>query len=84
MQDANFSGKQYSLHCWIVEPGESKYVYHLSDDRNHNPMFVNDVLNDIFKLWEINDETIIISDNAPTQYNNLFACKIYQTNIMFA
>ena len=32
VQDAHFSGKQYTLHCAIIEPGEQKYVYHLSDD----------------------------------------------------
>ena len=85
MQDANFAGKQYSLHCWIVESGENKYVHHVRDDTNHDPMFVNEVWKDIFKRWEMKDETIIIkSDNAPTQYNNLSACKIYQANVMFA
>ena len=70
--DAHFSGKQYS-HCSIVEPGENKYVYYLSDDTNHDPVFVNEVLEDIFKFWNITDETIIIkSDNAPTQYKNKF------------
>ena len=73
VQDAHFSGKQYSLHCSIVEPGENKYVYHLSDDTNHDPVFVNEDLEDIFKRWNIKDETIIIkSDNAPTQYKNKF------------
>ena len=72
--DAHFSGKQYSLHCSIVEPGENKHVYCLSDDTNHDPVFVNEVLEDIFKCWHITDETIIIkSDNAPTQYKNKFA-----------
>ena len=74
VQDAHFSGKQYSLHYSKGEPGENKYVYHLSDDTNHDPVFVNEVLEDIFKRWIIKDETIIIkSDNAPTQYKNKFA-----------
>ena len=34
VQDAYFSGKQYSLHCLIVEPGENKY------DINHDSIFV--------------------------------------------
>ena len=69
VQDAHFSGKHYSLHCSIVEPGENKYVYHLSDDTNDDPVFVNEVLEDIFKRWNIKDEIIIIkSDNAPTRY----------------
>ena len=66
VQDVHFSGKQYLLHCWIVEPGENKYVYHLSNDTKHDPVFVNKVLEDIFKGWNIKDETIIIkSENAP-------------------
>ena len=40
-QDAHFSEKQYSPHCSIVEPGKNKYVYHLSDDTNYDPVFVN-------------------------------------------
>ena len=66
--------KQYSLNCSIVEPGENKYVYHLSYDTNHDPVFVNEVLEDIFKCWNIKDETIIIkSDNAAAQYKSKFA-----------
>ena len=46
----------------------------MSDDTNHDPVFVNEVLEDIFKRWNIKDETIIIkSDNVPTQYKNKFA-----------
>ena len=53
VQDAHFSGKQHSLHCSIVEPGENKYAYHLSDDTNHDPVFVNEVLQDIFKRFQL-------------------------------
>ena len=74
VQDTHFSGKQYSLYCSIVEPGENKYVYCLSDDANRDPVFVNEVLEDIFRHWNIKDETTIIkSDNAPTQYKSKFA-----------
>ena len=74
VQDAHFSGKQYSLHCSSVEHGDNECVYRLSDDTNHEPVFANEVLEDIFKRWNIKDETIIIkSDNAPTQYKNKFA-----------
>ena len=48
-------------------------MYHLSNDTNHYPVSVNEVLEDFFKRWNIIDETIIIkSDNAPTQYKNRF------------
>ena len=33
VQGAHFSGKQYTLHCSIVDPGMNKYVYHLCDDK---------------------------------------------------
>ena len=74
MQEAHFSGKQYTLHCSIVEPGMNKYVYHLCDDTKHDPVFVNEVLEDIFTKRNIKNETVIIkSDNAPTQYKNQYA-----------
>ena len=67
VQEAHFSGKQYTLHCSIVQPGENKFVYHLSDDTTHDPSFVHQVLEDIFDCWNIRNETIIIkSDNALT------------------
>ena len=69
VQEAHFSGKQCALHCTIVQPGEVKFVYHLSDGTNHDPSFVQQVLEDIFDRWEIRDKTIVVkSDNAPNQY----------------
>ena len=39
VQDAHFIGKQYALHYVVIEPGEQKYVYHLSDDSAvHDPL----------------------------------------------
>ena len=49
VQHVPFSGKQHTLLCSIVETGENKYVYQVSDDTNHDPVFVNEVLDDIFK-----------------------------------
>ena len=86
VQEAHFSGKQYTLHCSIVEPGMSKYVYHLCDDTKHDPVFVNEVLEDIFTKRNIKNETVIIkSDNAPTQYENQYAFFLLQqiANIYF-
>ena len=48
VKSAHFSGMQYSLHCSIVESGNEKYVYHISDDTTHDPSFVKSVLEDIF------------------------------------
>ena len=77
VQDAHFSGKQYYLHCSIVEPGTQKYFYHLSDDTTHNPEFAHEVL---FDKLSIKNETIMIkSDNVPTQYKNKYAFNSIQT-----
>ena len=48
VQNAHFSGKQHALHCTIVQPGEIKFVYHLSDDTTHHLSFVHQVLEGIF------------------------------------
>ena len=78
VQEAHFSGKQYSLHCSIVQPGDNKFVYHLSDDTTHDPILFHQILDDIFDRWNIRNETIIIkSDNAPTQYKNKWAFQSY-------
>ena len=74
VQVAHFSGKQYTLHCSIVEPGMNKYVYHLCHDMKHDPVFVSEVLEDIFTKRNSKIETVIIkSENAPTQYKNQYA-----------
>ena len=74
VQDAHFWGKQYSLHCSIVEPGAQKYFYHLSNDATYDPKFVHEILVDLFDKLCIKNETIMIkSDNAPTQYKNKYA-----------
>ena len=73
VQEVHFSGKQYGLHCTIVQPGEVKFVYHLNDDTTHDPSFVQQVL-------EIRDETIVVkSDNAPFQYKNKWAFESYSS-----
>ena len=73
-QDAHFSGKQYTLHCSIVEPDDPKYVYHLCDDIKHDPTYVHLVLEDIFDDKGYKDTYVIIkSDNASNQYKDLYA-----------
>ena len=74
VQEAHFSGKQYTLHCSIVGPVMNEYVYHLCDNTKHDPVFVNEVLEEIFTKRNIKNETVIIkSDNAHTQYKNQYA-----------
>ena len=65
-QDTHFSGKKYTLHYSIVQPGDQKYIYHRCDDTTHNPTFVHLVLGNIFETRSIKNEAIIIeNDNAP-------------------
>ena len=35
-----------------MQPGEVKFMYHLSDDKTHDLSFVHQVLEDIFR-WEV-------------------------------
>lgn len=70
-QSAHFSGKQFTLHCAIVEPTEYRYHYHISDDTKHDGIFVDHVLRDIIEKYDIKNEDLWIqSDNASSQYKN--------------
>ena len=71
-QDANFSGKQFILHCVIFQPGQAKYVYHASDDTTHDLFFVYQELTNI--KWGVKNEAVSIkSDNTPTRHKNKYA-----------
>ena len=84
--EAHFWGKQYAFHCTIVQPGEVKFVYDLSDDTTHDPSFVQQVQEDIFDRWEIRDETIVVKgDNDLTKTSGHLNLTVHlQKNIMFA
>ena len=59
------------MDCTIMQPGEIKFAYHLSDDIPHDLSFVHQVLEDVFDRREIGAETVVIKgDNTPTQYKN--------------
>ena len=63
-----------------MQPGEVKFVYHLSDDTTHDPSFVQQVLEDIFDHWVIRDETIVVKgNNTRTQYKNKWAFEFYSS-----
>ena len=71
VQSAHFPGKQFTLHCAIAEPFDTRYHYHLSDDTIHDGIFVNQVLRDLVLKYDIHDEDLWIqSDNASCQYKN--------------
>ena len=79
VQSAHFSGKQHTLHCAIFQPGETKFHYHISDDTKHDPVFVHEVLRDLIHHYDIRNEDIMIqSDNAPTQYKSRHAFALLQ------
>ena len=79
VQSAHYSGKQFTLHCAIVDPTEKRYHFHLSNDTNHDPVFVDYVIRDLIKKYRIKDEDLWIqSDNAPTQYKNKSAFYLLQ------
>ena len=64
-----------------MEPGEVKFVYHLSDDATHDLSFVQEVLEDIFGRWKIIDKTIAVKSdcNARTQYKSKCSFESYSS-----
>ena len=50
VQSTHFSGKQFCRHCAIVQPGDIKYEYHLSDDTTHE--------GDIKYEYHLSDDTM--------------------------
>ena len=79
VQSTYFCGKQFTLHCAIVEPADYRYHYHITGDTKHDPIFVDQVIRDIITHYNIRNEDLWIqSDNAPTQYKNKHAFRLYQ------
>ena len=71
VQSVHVLGKQFTLYCAIVEPVENRYLYHLSNDRKHGGIIVDQALRDIISAYEIQNEDLWIqSDNAPSQYKS--------------
>ena len=74
VQSAHFSGKQFTLHCSIVNPVNNPYHFHLSDDTNHEGVFVDHVIRDIIAKYDIQNEDLCIqSNNALSQYKNKYS-----------
>ena len=74
VQSAHFSGKQQTLHNTVLYKPDNqghKFIYHLSDDTNHNHVFTFFVINDIISNHpEIIEDKylILLSDNNQDQY----------------
>ena len=60
VQSAHFSGKQFTLHCAIVEPNKNRYHYHFSNDTKHDAIFVDQVLRNMISVYEIQNEDLWI------------------------
>lgn len=58
VQLAHFFRKQFTLHCAIVDPVKSRYYFHLSDDTNHNGIFVDQVIRDVIDTNDIKNEDL--------------------------
>ena len=87
-QSARYSGKQHTLHDTLIQypesdtPGSDKiskkkytYLYHISDDTNHDSTLTDYILEDTIKLLPelIKDGHLIIrSDNCSTQFKSKY------------
>ena len=78
VQRAHFSGHQHTLHDSLIQNGnEYMYIYHISDDTNHDSIMTNEIIMSI-----ITNHLMIIasghlqlrSDNCSTQYKSRY-CK---------
>ena len=55
-QSAHILGKQFTLLCLIVDPVDSRYYFHLSDDTDHDQVFVDHVLRDIIIKYDMRNQ----------------------------
>ena len=72
-QSVHFSGRQHTLHKTIILSPENEvlYVYHLSDDTNHDSVMNFHIIRDILKYHsEVIQNGILVlrSDNCQEQY----------------
>ena len=71
VQSAHSSQKHFTLNYAIVDPVKYRYHLHLSDNTNHDGIFVDHVIRDIIDIYDIKKEDLgIQSDNAYSQYKN--------------
>ena len=66
-QSSHFNKKQYSLHCMVKHEGDKNhYLYHLSDEINHNFALKLNVIKHAFQMSQ--QPVRITSDNCSMQY----------------
>ena len=71
VQSVPFSGNPFTLHIASVDSVDHRYQFHLSDEANHDGVFVYHVIRDIINKYHIaNEDLSIQSDNASSQYKN--------------
>ena len=75
-QSAHFSGKQQTLHDTLIHHnGVNRYIYHLSDDTNHDSVMTTEILSSIIEKYPEIIETgklVLRSDNCSSQYKSRF------------
>ena len=79
VQSAHFSGRQQTLHDSLIQrPGGNTYIYHLSDDTNHDSVMTKLIIEsnirkhpDIIEFGKLQ----LHSDNCSTQYKSRFVFK---------
>ena len=79
VQSSHYSGKQHTLHDTLIHyPGTEdtyKYIYHLSDDTNHDSVMSCTIISDIIKHCpEViqKGHLVLRSDNCSTQYKSRY------------
>ena len=76
VQSAHFSGKQLTLHYSIVNSVNNGYHFQLSDDTNHDSIFVDHVIRNIidkYGVCNLKYNLWIQSDNVSSQYKNKYS-----------
>ena len=74
-QSAHFSGRQHTLHCCVHQKADDiNYVYHLSDDTNHDNVMTKAIIEDMIvnRVHDDSDTIILRSDNCSTQFKSQY------------
>ena len=77
VQSAHFSGRQQTLHDSLIqqENVSNTYIYHLSDDTNHDNIMTRQIIKSILEIHpEIYRSGVLYlrSDNCSTQYKSRY------------